>query len=219
MKVPSLLLALSAFLSQVSALGQSSPVVTESASGLLKLAGGGQNGQILVSADDWWGVLRAAQDLAGDFGKVTGKNLTLGNWSGNVTKRGLDLGRLEERDWNTPPMGKNPAVLAPSWEGKHRNPPKSGVHEVVDTKPAGTTVYYKFKPVTSFVNVSTSRDPGVESELEGDLADVMSIVYTRPRAELHRSNAPLIIQRKDRHNHRNNRQIIRHQRSRRIRQT
>ncbi|KAL5314469.1 hypothetical protein ACEPPN_017109 [Leptodophora sp. 'Broadleaf-Isolate-01'] len=152
MKVPSLLLALSAFLSQVSALGQSSPVVTESASGLLKLAGGGQNGQILVSADDWWGVLRAAQDLAGDFGKVTGKNLTLGNWSGNVTKRGLDLGRLEERDWNTPPMGKNPAVLAPSWEGKHRNPPKSGVHEVVDTKPAGTTVYYKFKPVTSFVN-------------------------------------------------------------------
>lgn len=150
------LLALTALLPETYALGQSSPVVTDSGPGLLKLAGGGQNGQIIVSADDWWGALRAAQDLAGDFGKVTGKNLTLGNWSGNVTKtkRGLEE-KVEERDWAIPPTGKNPNVLlSPSWESKHDNTPKSGLHEVVDTKPVGTTVYYKFRPTTNNVNVS-----------------------------------------------------------------
>jgi hypothetical protein len=36
-------------------------------------------GQILVSDDDYWGVIRAAGDLAVDFGRVTGTNFTLGN--------------------------------------------------------------------------------------------------------------------------------------------
>lgn len=172
MKTPSLLLALGLLSHHVSALGQSSPVTTDAGSGgLLKLAGGGVNGQILLSADDWWGVLRAAQDLAGDFGKVTGKNLTLGNWVGAAsnstkTKRGLDLSErefeerreveVEKREWSAPPTGKSVPTVTPSWESKHRDPPMSGEHEAVvaDAKAAGTTVYYKFQPVTSFVNVS-----------------------------------------------------------------
>lgn len=36
-------------------------------------------GQILVSSDDYWGVIRAAGDLAADFGRVTGSNYTLSN--------------------------------------------------------------------------------------------------------------------------------------------
>lgn len=36
-------------------------------------------GQILVSEDDYWGVIRAAGDLALDFGRVTGTNYTLSN--------------------------------------------------------------------------------------------------------------------------------------------
>ena len=38
------------------------------------VAGGGQ---ILVSDNDYWGVIRAAGDLAQDFGRVTGVNYTL----------------------------------------------------------------------------------------------------------------------------------------------
>ena len=45
-----------------------------------QLAGKGSGaGQILVSDNDYWGVIRAAGDLAVDFGRVTGKNLTLSN--------------------------------------------------------------------------------------------------------------------------------------------
>ncbi|KAH7247596.1 uncharacterized protein BKA55DRAFT_572477 [Fusarium redolens] len=36
-------------------------------------------GQIRVSKDDYWGVIRAAGDLAVDFGRVTGTNFTLSN--------------------------------------------------------------------------------------------------------------------------------------------
>lgn len=36
-------------------------------------------GQILVSSNDYWGVIRAAGDLAVDFGRVTGVNYTLSN--------------------------------------------------------------------------------------------------------------------------------------------
>lgn len=43
----------------------------------LQLAGHGINGQILVSANDWFGVQKAANDLAEDFGRATGRNLTV----------------------------------------------------------------------------------------------------------------------------------------------
>lgn len=46
----------------------------------LQLAGKGvEPGQIRVSSNDYWGVIRAAGDLAADFGKATGKNLSLSN--------------------------------------------------------------------------------------------------------------------------------------------
>lgn len=77
MKVFSLLTLLPGVL----ALGQAPIVTTTAGNGTLQLAGSGIDGQILLSSDDWWGVLRAAEDLSIDFGRVTGKNLTLGGWS------------------------------------------------------------------------------------------------------------------------------------------
>lgn len=84
MRTKSFLLALSALASSVTAFGQNATVTTKASPGLLQLAGSGIDGQILVSANDWWGIIRAAQDLANDFGKVTGTNLTLGNWHGGI---------------------------------------------------------------------------------------------------------------------------------------
>jgi hypothetical protein len=84
--VSSVLLALSTVCRSVAALGQSATVTVSSTPGLLQLAGNGQDSQILLSANDWWGVIRAAEDLAGDFGKVVGKNLTLANWEDGQTK-------------------------------------------------------------------------------------------------------------------------------------
>jgi hypothetical protein len=79
---PFLLAALSTLVSTAAALGQNATVTLSPGAGLLHLAGNGTTGQILVSEDEWWGVLRVAEDLGGDFGKVTGRNLTLGNWKG-----------------------------------------------------------------------------------------------------------------------------------------
>lgn len=146
MKLTLLFSAGVSLIAQTSALGQASPVTTESSSSLLKLSG--VNGQILLSSDEWWGVLRAAQDLAGDFGKVTGKNLTLGNWDGGVksnltTRRGVEGRQVVNASAN-------------SWESVHQAPPKSSEHEFVATDGKGTTVYYKFQPVSNNVNVSRS---------------------------------------------------------------
>ena len=41
-------------------------------------------GQILVSDNDYWGVIRAAGDLGLDFGRVTGINFTLSNGESNA---------------------------------------------------------------------------------------------------------------------------------------
>jgi len=101
------------------------------------------SGQILLSADDWWGVLRAAEDLAGDFGKVTGKNLTLANWqSSNVTKK---------RDVATasfnPPGGPSGFPYGPPLG----NLPPSPGHNKTQSQGTSTTVYYTFNPVTSLL--------------------------------------------------------------------
>ena len=74
-------LGLLTLLPGVLALGQAPIVTTHAGNGTLQLGGSGVNGQILLSADDWWGVLRAAEDLSVDFGRVTGRNLTLGRWN------------------------------------------------------------------------------------------------------------------------------------------
>jgi len=62
------------------ALGQERIISTDPKGSVLQLAGGRiKRGQILVSPNDYWGVIRAAGDLALDFGRVTGVNYTLSN--------------------------------------------------------------------------------------------------------------------------------------------
>ncbi|KAK4141335.1 glycoside hydrolase [Dichotomopilus funicola] len=70
-----------AFSSVATALGQEKIISTSSHGSVLQLAGAGPNkaGQILVAENEYWGVIRAAGDLAVDFGRVTGTNLTLSN--------------------------------------------------------------------------------------------------------------------------------------------
>ena len=69
-----------AFASVAAALGQQSIISTKGHGAELQIAGGPVGkGQILVSKDDYWGVIRAAGDLAVDFGRVTGTNYTLSN--------------------------------------------------------------------------------------------------------------------------------------------
>jgi hypothetical protein len=86
-----------ALLPGVLALGQSQIVAVTAGHGRLQLAGNDVDGQILLSANDWWGVIRAAADLAGDVGKVTGRNLTLGNWK---TGGSISDNVHETRGWN-----------------------------------------------------------------------------------------------------------------------
>ncbi|KAK1998086.1 immunoglobulin I-set domain-containing protein [Colletotrichum falcatum] len=74
------LVALSSLTPLISALGQKKIISFESGSGNYQIAGGQVGtGQILVSSDDYWGVIRAAGDLALDFGRVTGTTYTLSN--------------------------------------------------------------------------------------------------------------------------------------------
>ncbi|KAK4102386.1 glycoside hydrolase family 115 protein [Parathielavia hyrcaniae] len=69
-----------AFSSVAAALGQERIISTSSHGAQLQIAGGHVGkGQILVSSNDYWGVIRAAGDLAIDFGRVTGTNYTLSN--------------------------------------------------------------------------------------------------------------------------------------------
>ncbi|GAW25656.1 putative immunoglobulin I-set domain-containing protein [Rosellinia necatrix] len=77
---PLLWLVLTAWASLIAALGQQSIVRFTPATNAFQIAGGGiSTPQILVSSDDNWGVIRAAGDLAKDFGRVTGTNFTLSN--------------------------------------------------------------------------------------------------------------------------------------------
>lgn len=74
------LVALFSLTPLASALGQQAIVSFKSAPDAFQIAGGNvKAGQILVSNDDYWGVIRAAGDLALDFGRVTGTNYTLSN--------------------------------------------------------------------------------------------------------------------------------------------
>jgi hypothetical protein len=74
------LLAISSLVSLVSALGQKPVVSFTSSTDAFQIAGSAVGaGQILVSSSDYWGVIRAAGDLALDFGRVTGTNYTISN--------------------------------------------------------------------------------------------------------------------------------------------
>lgn len=64
----------------VVALGQEPIISFTSSDDSFQIFGGSiTTGQIRVSKDDYWGVIRAAGDLAVDFGRVTGTNFTLSN--------------------------------------------------------------------------------------------------------------------------------------------
>lgn len=66
--------------SLASALGQQPLISFEEVPDAFQIAGSSASQpQILVSSDDYWGVIRAAGDLAKDFGRVTGTNFTLSN--------------------------------------------------------------------------------------------------------------------------------------------
>ena len=70
----------------VHGLGQQPIVSFSSSADSFQVAGGSiSRGQILVSSNDYWGVIRAAGDLAVDFGRVTGTNYTLSNGASAAT--------------------------------------------------------------------------------------------------------------------------------------
>ncbi|KAH8425022.1 glycoside hydrolase family 115 protein [Aspergillus melleus] len=60
----------------VNALAQEPTIAFHSGKDSVRLGGKGTPGVILLDGDDWPGVIRAAGDLAADFGRVTGTNLT-----------------------------------------------------------------------------------------------------------------------------------------------
>lgn len=142
MRALSVFVAVVALCSRTEALGQNATVTMQSATGLLMLADQSQSGQILLSANDWFGVLRAAEDLAGDFGKVTGKNLTLGHWGSSTAKRAVG--------WSSPAIGN---ASYPGGSFKDGNGPNSSTHDVVQTQGISHTAYYVFNPTTNVVNV------------------------------------------------------------------
>lgn len=80
MKVSQVYLSLLGLLPAVAGLGQQSIVAFNKSDDAFQLVGGDTgSGQIRVSKDEYWGVIRAAGDLAVDFGRVTGTNFTLSN--------------------------------------------------------------------------------------------------------------------------------------------
>lgn len=83
----------------VTALGQERiiSISTNNSASAFQIAGGpvSGGGQILVSDNDHWGVIRAAGDLAQDFGRVTGVNYTL-----SCGKAGATPARYEYRGVN-----------------------------------------------------------------------------------------------------------------------
>jgi hypothetical protein len=70
----------------VASLGQKQVISFTDVDNAFQLAGGSiSTPQILVSSSDYWGVIRAAGDLAKDFGRVTGTNFTLSNGEADAT--------------------------------------------------------------------------------------------------------------------------------------
>lgn len=70
-----LLLAASALVGFAKALGQEQIISFTSNTSTVQLIGGPSSPTIMLDGADWPGVLRVGQDLAADFGRVTGKNL------------------------------------------------------------------------------------------------------------------------------------------------
>ncbi|KAJ4180243.1 hypothetical protein NW755_011931 [Fusarium falciforme] len=78
--LPLWMIGLFGLMANVVALGQEPIISFTSSDDSFQIFGGSiTTGQIRVSKDDYWGVIRAAGDLAVDFGRVTGTNFTLSN--------------------------------------------------------------------------------------------------------------------------------------------
>ncbi|APA09298.1 hypothetical protein SS1G_12083 [Sclerotinia sclerotiorum 1980 UF-70] len=99
LRLPLFLTSLTFLFPLTAALGQNPTITTtkptNGTSSHLQIAGKGLNAQILLSKEEWWGVLRVAEDLAGDLGKVVGENLTLAYWDGNS---GPDASKVDPGD-------------------------------------------------------------------------------------------------------------------------
>ena len=79
--LPLLAMSIGGLAPLVSALGQQSIISFTETPGAFRIVGGDYStpSQIRVASNDYWGVIRAAGDLAKDFGRVTGTNFTLSN--------------------------------------------------------------------------------------------------------------------------------------------
>lgn len=79
--LPLLAMSIGGLAPLVSALGQQSIISFTETPGAFRIVGGDSSSpsQIRVASNDYWGVIRAAGDLAKDFGRVTGTNFTLSN--------------------------------------------------------------------------------------------------------------------------------------------
>lgn len=115
-----LLLALSSVTSLVEALGQEPVVTFNKTQGAFRLAGYNltTGGQVLVSNNDYWGVLRAANDLASDFTKVTGVNYTLSNGQNSTTAPAYEFAPVNNQN--------NTFVSVPYMKGKGRRKKHEG---------------------------------------------------------------------------------------------
>ncbi|KAI9739214.1 MAG: hypothetical protein M1834_007427 [Cirrosporium novae-zelandiae] len=84
--------------SVVVGLGQEKSIAFSSSSGALQLVGDGTSTSLVLSENDWPGVIRAAKDLAADFGRVVGTNLTLSTLNGTslsgVGSKAIILGTI-----------------------------------------------------------------------------------------------------------------------------
>lgn len=73
------------FITVIAALGQQASIAFEAGDGGLMLAGAGSAPRIILDGRDWPGVIRAARDLAADFGRVTGVNGTVAPMNGTAS--------------------------------------------------------------------------------------------------------------------------------------
>lgn len=81
-------LTFTSLLITVSALGQNATIAFNTSMGGLMLGSRSASAKIMVDGADWPGVLRVADDLAADFGRVTGVNgsvMVNGTVSGNAS--------------------------------------------------------------------------------------------------------------------------------------
>jgi hypothetical protein len=85
----------------VSAIGQKATVDFKAGNGSLLLATRSSQVNVILDGADWPGVLRAAHDLAVDFGRVTGLNGTL-TANGNGTKSAAAIFNVTgiNNDWS-----------------------------------------------------------------------------------------------------------------------